>query len=1568
MSDATQRDKLYAAFAERKKKKGGQPKNTFQAKMQTDMDYRAKATKPATTAPRSTGSKPKHPGVLSYPKSGEMKSAAERRKETRIKKLTVGFGKDKKGKPIGQTTIVDVGHNPSKAKQAKGKRMALNIRPGKGTRPLAKAPKGPTVASVMKSNMPKAPTYKPINVAANIKKHQRLSPHLPGETKTTPFYGWKRSENPHLKAPKQDAGSFSTKSIAAALAVTGVAAGAGVLAARKARLAPKRNKGAAVTAARARKPLTSTQRGVLEVARVRSGAGRVEGELAKTGELKRPPTKIRTWADKGQRGTTVDVSPGRRKPIGKVTPTKIVEVDHRAPKMKPVETVVTARPAKVGRVQRIKEAFSDPAVVAEKRAAQARRAPAPEAEPAPAKPRGRVSRVARGAVHVGTAPARGVLHAAQKAAKAAGAGVERATDPVAAAEKKAARAAVKPPTAEVSLERWDSDTRKTSLNTAREARKSGNVEGMTASLAEGGLPPDGKASAKERTRTEVALKKAKLTTPKAPKAPKAPAAPATQPAEVEMDIDTRQKVSANAKAILKAGNVEGARAASDALPKTGRRADVLRGELEYLIETGERPTRYGKAKVLDQARESVAAVDEVKLDQAIEKMEVDAKPENRVGPRRGKSGRRDQPTRAKATEGATAPQRSTRRARGTDPRGTGETVIRTPVDEPRPADRAPRATQPVSPPAEAGDLPTQADDQKAARDRAQLKKDLAAEKAKQAKLVARQPTDQPPVDAEKAEALEKKELAKQLAQEKKQVDAPPKDTKRGLSPDDLKSHAEALEAARIKKDLAEEKAKNAQLRNQAPETGADKPTRQTRGSTINKSKRRRANRRYWTEFNEKVETAKEAKFEIPGRTYVAPRAGIGTGATTPGQTISPGTEAQEEAAKREVEAKKERTAAAKKAGVEVGAGQATTGYHQRGASNVNVRELAEGQGIRTPESDLAQRAGLTDAELTDLTVKMDAVSSGQDPEVQAQKREDAEAKAEKIQKEIDAEHRKKVKVLEAQATKEAKTAAESRGHSEAAQRGILPSNEGVGWYTNEELGEIDDRRNTEERRLQERRDYTSRLSKGEAVVVLEGEEREAAAKKSPSRRGRENRRGKIVTSEIRPPLAPVAESDLEMREEWKPASFERRGESFSAGLDAQDVEEIKARAELGSKDAQNLLNRMEREKRGEAKARREGEANAPNVDRDRLTRERELEYLVEDKPKEPLPVRAQPGAKLQAEGAVAPWQSARAEYEEGKDKGAVTIPDVERRGHKVTVEGGERFVDPKPAAPRTPSRRQTPEERRAPDQPSPRQGSVTYQQVKPEYTPEVPVRHPRGRNFGRAIGDLATEANRRFKQARALAGRVAQVIKGPGIELAAEAGKAQGRQVVGKKGSGLARGAGRFGAPVAALAGIFGVAEGAKAASETQGTQREKIRAAQETALEVGMDTAAGVTEFSVATWAARRASLAAAGAGTPFLVAAEKVMPIPAMAFTAFKVGEVVAKTKHQWDSQVQKEISEKAVMEAKYGTVERATQTRRNRNRKLSLEDAGVMLDRQKAEAKTKRDKRIKDAKKMGRRPRGV
>jgi hypothetical protein len=392
-----------------------------------------------------------------------------------------------------------------------------------------------------------------------------------------------------------------------------------------------------------------------------------------------------------------------------------------------------------------------------------------------------------------------------------------------------------------------------------------------------------------------------------------------------------------------------------------------------------------------------------------------------------------------------------------------------------------------------------------------------------------------------------------------------------------------------------------------------------------------------------------------------------------------------------------------------------------------------------------------------------------------------------------------------------------------------------------------------------------------------------------------------------------------------------------------------------------------------------------------------------------LAVTAQPGRKL-TEGALPPLASVKAEQAEVR--GATTIPSVDRRPYTVKIEKGELVVTEKGdrrrypekregtadrrQEPRTleerrkftanlasgdkrtkvrdpgatePDRRRTQivrgEERRAPGQAVPRQGSTTYHPVKPEYTPEVPVEHERGTNWSRKIGEVATEAKQRFTRYRNIVGKAVQVIRGPGVELAAEAAKAQGRQVVGKKPSTaakIAKTGARFGAPVAVLAGLFGITEGARAASETQGTQREKIKAAGDTALEVGIDTGVGVTEFSAATWAARAAGVG----GKPFLFAAEKAMPVAAMAYTALEVGKAAGRTKHAWDSQVQKEIAEKAHAKEKYGTVEAATRTRRERNKKISLADAGGLLDKHAAETKAKRDKRIKDARK--RRPRGV
>jgi hypothetical protein len=180
----------------------------------------------------------------------------------------------------------------------------------------------------------------------------------------------------------------------------------------------------------------------------------------------------------------------------------------------------------------------------------------------------------------------------------------------------------------------------------------------------------------------------------------------------------------------------------------------------------------------------------------------------------------------------------------------------------------------------------------------------------------------------------------------------------------------------------------------------------------------------------------------------------------------------------------------------------------------------------------------------------------------------------------------------------------------------------------------------------------------------------------------------------------------------------------------------------------------------------------------------------------------------------------------------------------------------------------------------------------------------------------------------------------------------------GKGGVNIGIGAAVLGTAFAATDAVASVFDVAGAGRD----QRQKLKDAAETALETGMDTAVGVTEFSIAA----KAAAAGGPGGVPFTIAANVVLPIGVMAGTAAAVGSVAGKTKHQWDSQVQKEIREKTVMEAKYGTVERATQTRRNRNRKISLDEADVFMQRWDDEAKVKRNKRMKDA--LGGRPRGV
>ncbi len=278
------RAKIYASFDKKKKKAKGLAAGRTGTNT-VDAAGRETYTKPGhagwkiDTGPAKRTA-PKHPGVLSYPSSKRPAGKADPGRRTptptelalhtpvggagaRIKKATVGFGKDVAGKPIGQTTWVDLGKNPSSKMKIKGARMARNQRP---TRAQAKAPKA-KAPSTKAAYSPKK--WKPVNVIAQINKHQRLAPHTPGEPhdKITPASVWKRETNPHIKGQDQASVSWgSNKSISArgiakavSIALVGTAAlqAATQIGVQQVTDKPRQKKSAAVTAARSRKPVTT---------------------------------------------------------------------------------------------------------------------------------------------------------------------------------------------------------------------------------------------------------------------------------------------------------------------------------------------------------------------------------------------------------------------------------------------------------------------------------------------------------------------------------------------------------------------------------------------------------------------------------------------------------------------------------------------------------------------------------------------------------------------------------------------------------------------------------------------------------------------------------------------------------------------------------------------------------------------------------------------------------------------------------------------------------------------------------------------------------------------------------------------------------------------------------------------------------------------------------------------------------------------------------------------------------------------------------------------------------------
>jgi hypothetical protein len=1326
-----------------------------------------------------------------------------------MKKVTFNFGKDKKGKPIGQQTIVDLGLNPSKALQAKGvsalrkqaRFQGIKIPKRKGPEPKAKIPTRPDWYDKPAVEAPKAP-----------------------------------------KAPKKDSKSFSAGGINTALKIAGTVAVASVAAGvfanklipkvkeekierrsaprRKVNPQARRNKAGALTAAATRKSSIPPRAPSVKIYKTSKPAHQKPKAAFEAAERADQRTKAKS----------------RFQPPELKIETPVDTVEAKPEAAKPAKPIVKKR----GSLGRLWDSRTEKTVeiAKERDAAKSTRVAVPEAEP-----KAKTSRT------------RKVTGTVKMVAKSVKQGIANVKDPVAAAEVRAAQKTRAPAVT------TPVDTAPTEKQLKKEIAKEKRI------------------AAKREKKAKKAQAKGK-----APAAPTAPAAPAPKPAPKAAPATIVTPVSAPAQT---AASVESA-----------------------------------QKQINKAAKEIITPVD-----QKPERRDIN----RRVEPRRQQSDRFTK-TEAKEialTEGwerGAAPQSSSRRKRGSDPRGTGKPAIVTPVT---PA--APKASV------------TQADDQAAARERARLKKD-----------------NQPKVDEEKRQT-QRRQTPRTAGSGGRRAGDPVIKTPVDTTP---KATNEAAETVRLTKEIEVEKKKGAALR-------------KTRGSTRGQLSSR-SNREFWKQKNKQIEAGQnEVKLEgiigpdsegaTKATTKVDPK---GRTTTVRTQTGKEGTPYQEGIAKEGLlEAKietEEREAQKRRS-----QGQ----YHERGTGvgvepadvkrNTLVEDVAGFKGKRIIQAKLNNQGEF------DLTVT-------EGPELEQSKEE--------------------------------------------ARRALEP------------------------RRIKERRDNKTRLSQKEAEVVVEG--RPAARKVSPPRRGRTDRRG--TTKPVTTPITPVhlPETDLQAREEWiapdvakeveglRPGGLpERRGDTYLDQLNQEELKDLRERAGRGIPGAEKLHKTVKAEFRGKyVHGRRPGETNAGTalIQRDLGTQIRELE--LEGKPKAPLAVTATPGPRMLKEGALPPLEAVKAEQREGT-RGATTIPDKERRRHKVILEGGKNVPHPdqkrfpgmsrnvggEPVSlvqanrrsrtdkresavdrrkePRTleerrkftaklssgdqrtkvrdpkatqPDRRRPQitrgEERRAPGQVVPRQGTTTYHPVKPEATPATAVEHARGTNWSRAIGTLVQETGARFKRYGNIVSQAAKKgTSGPMIELAAETGKAQGRQVVGKKPSSaakIAKTGAKFGAPVAVLAGLFGVAEGAKAASTTQGSQREKIKAAQETALDVGMDTGVGVTEFSVATLAARAAGVG----GKPFLFAAEKAMPIAAMAYTALEVGKVAGKTKHAWDSQVQKEISEKAVMEAKYGTVERATQTRRNRNRKLSLEDAGVMLDRQKAEVKAKRDKRIKDARKVGRRPRGV
>ncbi len=392
--DEKSRAKVYEKF-DRKKKKAKDLAPGRTGTNTVDAAGRENYVKPSHEGwkierPPQKRTAPKHPGVMSYPTSKRPAGTADPgagkhglhlpKDNQRIRKLTVGFGKNKAGKSLGQTTIVGLGKNPSAAKKIKGAIMARNQMSKRGTAPQAKAPKAPA----------KRPTWWD-------------KPAVEAKAPT---------------APKQATKSFSASGIAKALGTAGVitgllvaSAGTAMRQTSQSKVKPKRDKSAAVVAARTRKPVVAPK-----VKPVSPGAAaQASPKLKARSDTRRAAegTKLR-YAGYGQPAKVAAPKPERRtRPAGDPAAyNKVVDAStHRA----------SDRAATTGQAE----------IAASKRAIKTQ--PAPIQTPVDPKAEGRVKRVVKAPGRIATKTAATVVSKAKDA-----------VDPN-IAETKAARSAIKTP-------------------------------------------------------------------------------------------------------------------------------------------------------------------------------------------------------------------------------------------------------------------------------------------------------------------------------------------------------------------------------------------------------------------------------------------------------------------------------------------------------------------------------------------------------------------------------------------------------------------------------------------------------------------------------------------------------------------------------------------------------------------------------------------------------------------------------------------------------------------------------------------------------------------------------------------------------------------------------------------------------------------------------------------------------------------------------------------------------------------------------------------------------------------